>query len=201
MKSKLLAAAVGMFFLLAVSGCASIPEEHKGAAVGAATGAAVGAAAGAAIGDDTSGTIVGGLLGALIGGAIGHYYYDRKRTRAETVDTYGYEPAGGTLLTVENALATPQTVKAGETVNLKMTYAVLNPSPNVKTKVTEVREVTHGGSIVGSPEVHVERYDGTYTSTIPITLPAGADKGVYYVKNIVKSATGQDRKETSFVVQ
>ena len=74
-------------FLTGVFGCASLTEEHKGAATGAGIGAATGAVAGSLLGSKGSKTemaILGGLVGALAGGLIGHYAYDKKRTKDET---------------------------------------------------------------------------------------------------------------------
>jgi outer membrane lipoprotein SlyB len=200
MKQKLISSVVIIAFITLLSGCQSIPQEHKGAAVGAGAGAATGAVAGAVIGKGTKGAVIGALLGALVGGAIGHYAYDKQRTREETVQTYNYKESQGTILTIEEASSSPQTVHPGEVVEMKMTYAVLNPSPETQTNITEIREITHDGELVGKPEVRVERGDGTFTSTVPIRLPSGAKKGVYKVITTVQSETAKDTKEISFTV-
>lgn len=199
MKNKGIAIGI-IIALLMVSSCSTIPEEHKGAATGAGVGAAVGAAAGAILGGDTKSTVVGGLLGALIGGAIGHYAYDRTRTREETAQTYNYSPQNGTVLTIEKVSAEPQTVNPGEVVELNMTYAVLNPDQGVRTELTEIREITHEGELVGRPEVRVNHLDGTYTSTIPLHLPADAHKGVYKVTARVESQRAKDVRMMEFYV-
>ena len=197
MKQKFYATITLIAFLMGATGCASIPEEHRGAAVGAG----VGAVAGGLIGDGTKGTIVGGLVGALIGGAIGHYFYDRKRTRARTQEAYKYNPAQGALLTLEDASTAPQNIVAGQSVNLSMTYAVLNPTAGATMDITETREITYNGQIVGRPEVRVARSDGTYTSTIPLKLPANAQKGVYQVKSTVMAQNASDIRVAQFSVR
>ena len=199
-KQKLISSVVIITFITVLSGCQSIPQEHKGAATGAGVGAATGAVAGAVIGKSTKGAVIGALLGALVGGAIGHYAYDKKRTREETVRTYNYKESHGKVLTIEEASSSPQTVHPGDVVEMKMTYAVLNPSAEAKTSITEIREVTYSGELVGKPEVRVERGDGTYTSTVPIRLPSDAKKGVYKVRTIVQSENTKDTKEISFTV-
>ena len=182
------------------SGCASIPEEHKGTTVGAGVGAATGAIAGALIGGSTKATVIGVLAGALVGGVIGHYAYDKRKTREETAKTYNYKASYGTMLTIEEASLSPQNVKSGEVVEIKMTYAVLNPSPGAKSTITEIREITYNGEPVGKPETRVERPDGTYTSTVPLRLPSNAKKGQYRVTTTVQSANVKDTKEISFWV-
>jgi len=200
MKQRLISSVVIITFITLLSGCQSIPQEHKGAATGAGVGAATGAVAGAVIGKSTKGAVIGALLGALVGGAIGHYAYDKKRTREETARTYNYKESHGKILTIEEASSSPQTAHPGDVVEMKMTYAVLNPSAEAKTSITEIREVTYSGELVGKPEIRVERGDGTYTSTVPIRLPSDAKKGVYKVRTIVQSENTKDTKEISFTV-
>jgi hypothetical protein len=189
-----------LLFMSLLTSCATIPEEHKGAATGAGIGAATGAVAGAIIGDSTKSAVLGALAGALVGGAIGHYAYDQKRSREETLQTYNYKPNYGTVLTLEDVSSIPTAVYPGETVELKMTYAILNPSPDVRTTIKETRVITHNGNLVGNPEVQVTRTDGTYTSTIPLHLPADAEKGTYVVRSEIQGANAKDSREFTFTV-
>ena len=199
MKNKIISILLVLSLMTLWAGCATL-EEHKGATVGAGVGAATGAVAGAIIGKSTKAAVIGGLAGALIGGAIGHYAYDRKRTRTETAQAYKYKPSQGTVLTIEEASTAPQSVSPGEVVEIKMTYAVLNPTPEARTAITEIREITYEGNLVGKPENLVERADGTYTSSVPLRLPADAKKGLYRVKVVVQSENVKDTKEISFNV-
>lgn len=168
--------------------------------MGAGVGAATGAVAAAVLGKGTKGAVIGGLIGALVGGAIGHYAYDRQRTRQETVQAYQYKDTHGTVLTIEEAVCTPQSIRPGETVEIRMTYAILNPTADAKTTVGEIREIMREGEQVGRPEVRVDRMDGTYTSTVPTRLPASAKKGLYRVRAMVEAANVKDTKEISFTV-
>jgi hypothetical protein len=176
-------------------------EEHRGAAVGAGAGGAVGGVMGAVIGHGTGAVVVGALAGALLGGAIGHFGYDQERTREQTAKTYSYKESQGTVLRIENLKATPATVRPGEKVDLKMTYAVLHDSPNTKVAVTEVREITYKGELVGRPEVKVEHADGTYTTSVPLQLPSSAEKGTYKVRAMVESQYAKDAREITFTVR
>jgi len=204
MKYKLVAIITILAFLaVGLFGCASVPEEHKGAATGAAVGGATGAVAGALLGgkgSKTEAAIIGGLAGALVGGSIGHYAYDQKRTKAETDQKYGYQSSMGTMVRIEDASAVPTTVKPGDKIDLNATYAVL-ASTDSDISITETREIKMGNELIGKPEVNVTRRGGTYTSTIPIFLPSDAKPGTYSVITTVQSQTAKDSKETFFTVQ
>ena len=112
MRNRVIALLTGIAFLV-VTGCATIPEEHKGAATGAGVGAATGAVLGAVVGGSTKSAVIGGLLGALVGGAVGHYYYDQNKTRTETANHYGYRSTQGPMIRIEGASVEPQTVAPG----------------------------------------------------------------------------------------
>jgi hypothetical protein len=195
---------VVMFFALSLLGCQSIPEQHRGAATGAGVGAATGAAAGAIFGSSGAKTemaVLGGLVGALVGGAVGHYTYDQKRDRQETAQRYNYQPTAGSMLRVENAAATPASVRPGDTVNLNTTYAVLTPSPAETVNVLETREIMHQGELIGKPQITVSRNGGTFTSSVPLILPENAKKGTYSVVTTIQSGGVRDSRETTFTVQ
>jgi len=200
MRHKAIALLTASVFLV-VTSCATIPEEQKGAATGAGVGAATGAVLGAVIGRDVSGAVIGGLLGALVGGAIGHYYVDQKKTRNETASQYGYRSTQGNMLRLEEASVVPQTVSPGGTVEMKMTYAVLTPAETTEVSVIEKREIRHNGVLVGNPEVTVTHKGGTYNSSIPLTLPADAKKGLYVVTNTVQSGTLSEQLQSAFTVR
>jgi len=189
-------------FMMLIGSCASIPEEHKGTATGAGVGAVAGATAGALLGSKGAKTemaIVGGLLGALAGGAIGHYAYDKKRDKADTYDKYNYDSSKGSMVRIEEADAVPATVRPGDTVDLRMTYALLGTDR--ETTVTETREILYEGEIFGKPQVNVKRNDGTYSSTVPLTLPGDAKRGKYSVVFSAKTENASDSRGTSFYVQ
>jgi surface antigen len=200
MRNKAIAFLTVCAFLV-VTSCATIPEEHKGAATGAGIGAASGAVLGAVVGGSTKSAVIGGLLGALVGGAIGHYYSDQKKTRAQTTSQYGYRSTQGNVLRAEEASVVPQTVSPGGTVEMQMTYAVLTPAEATEVTVIERREIRLNGVLAGNPEVSVVRKGGTYMSSIPLTLPADAKKGLYVVTNTVKSGNLSEQIQSAFTVR
>jgi len=204
MYRKIISVAVILMFLTGIFGCASIPEEHKGAATGAGIGAATGAIAGALLGSKGAKTemaVVGGLLGALAGGAIGHYAYDQKRTKEETAQKYNYKPSEGTLIRIEDVSVSPSVAKPGDKVEMKMTYAVLGVGSGKALEISEIREIRYQGEMYGKPQVSVSRSDGTYSSSIPLTMPKDAQKGKYRVIMTVQGPALSDSRETSFQIQ
>jgi len=184
-------------------GCASIPEEHKGAATGAGIGAATGAIAGALLGSKGAKTemaVVGGLLGAVAGGAIGHYAYDKKRSQEETVRKYDYKPSDGILVRIEDVSVDPPVAKPGDRVDMKMTYAVLGTQAGKEIELAEIREISYEGQLYGKPEVTVKRDDGTFSSSLPLVLPSDAKQGKYTVTMTVKGSSMSDTRQASFQV-
>ncbi|MBS1234374.1 MAG: 17 kDa surface antigen [Nitrospirae bacterium] len=203
MKNKVFALLTLIAFSFVIAGCATIPEEHQGAATGAGVGAATGAVAGAVLGGSgakTETAVIGGLLGALLGGAIGHYTYDAKKTRQETEQKYGYQPSQGTMVRIENTSAEPAMFNRGEKTELVVTYALLGASPDAEYSVTEIREIRLANELVGKPEVNVMRKGGTFTSKVPLFLPPDAKAGTYRVITTVQTAGSKDSRETSFMV-
>ncbi|RJQ44390.1 MAG: glycine zipper 2TM domain-containing protein [Nitrospiraceae bacterium] len=204
---KVIASVILLLFVVQVTGCSTMQETvkgHEGAATGAGVGAVTGAVLGSVIagsGSRTEGAIIGGLAGALIGGAVGHYAFDQKKTREETAQKYNYQSSSGTMVRLEDASPEPAKVKQGDKVELKATYAVMTPSPETEVSITEMREIKLGDEIVGKPEVSVIRKGGTYTSAVPMFLPADAKKGTYTVLTTIQTATAKDTRETKFVVQ
>jgi len=200
MKMRGLSFFLAIMFVLCTAGCASM-QGHEGAAVGAGAGAATGAVAGALIGKGAGAVVVGGLLGALAGGAVGHYAYDQKKSREQTAKDYNYGDSQGMVLRIESVSVSPAEVSPGGEVQLSMTYAVLTPGQTSNTRITEIREITHLGQIVGKPQVQVSRPNGTFTSTVPLRLPADAARGEYIVKSVVESAGSGDVRENRFMVR
>jgi len=186
----------------------SHPQTATGAGVGAAGGAVVGGLAGG-----TKGAIIGGLLGALTGGVVGNYVERQEATAPPSVSTPAStgttvsvpgtaspQGAGATLLRIDQVQAHPSLLRPGETVNLNTTYTVSSPSGQ-PLPVRETREVRLNGELVANPAVDVARPTGTFSSTVPITLPPSARTGRYDVATTVTSGDRQSTSTTSFSVQ
>jgi len=204
MKKNSVAIVTVVAFLFTLIACSTIPKEHEGAAKGAGIGAATGALAGAVLsaeGSRMQGALLGGLAGALIGGVIGNYTVDQKKNAEETSNSYNYQPQMGTMIRIETLSAMPSTVGPGDKVDLMTTYALMLPSSSSSVKVTESHEIRHNGELVGKPTLNVTHSAGTYTSTVPIILPANAVPGAYKVVTTISCEAGSDSREASFAVK
>ena len=187
------------------------PQTAAGAGVGAAGGAVVGGLAGG-----TKGAVIGGLVGALAGGVIGNYVERREATLPQTASTPpstagttvsvpgttvpGANTNGAAVVRVDRVQVQPSLLRPGDTVNLNATYTILSPSEQL-VAVRETREVRLNGELVANPAVEVARQTGTYSSALPITLPANARTGRYEVTTTVVSGDRQSSSTTSFSVQ
>jgi hypothetical protein len=185
---------------LGASGCQTISENPK-TAVGTGVGAAGGALLGGLIGRNTTGVVVGGLLGALAGGAIGYYLERQDKTAEQARADTGYQPAQGTVVRVERVQTDPASVSPGGTVKIGATYTVLTPNATQTVTVNETREVRVNGALVANPTTSFTRANGTFTSALPITLPADAVRGTYEVTTTVAVGDRSSRGLTTFVVR
>ncbi len=171
------------------------PKTAGGAAIGGGGGALIGGLAGG-----TQGAVIGGLAGILAGGVIGNLLDRQERNREATAQTVEYTPSQGNLVRIEEVSVNPQSVRVGQTVNVMTRYAVLTPHGSAPTQVREVRQIYHNGQIVGNLALEIDRVDGTYKSTLPITLPAGAGPGRYDVVARIELGGTQDSSESHFTV-
>jgi len=176
-----------------------------GALGGAAAGAAIGSIIGAATGSPGTGAWVGAATGAIAGGVGGALYArhmnQQMRNRELAAQQYNYNPSRGVLVDVSQAAAVPNTVRPGQTVDISMTYTVLNPD-NTPTKVTLYREVRLNGQTVGQPNtVQVMNQNGTFQDRVAFSVPPVAGPGLYTVSNRVLTDYGSAERTSSFTVQ
>lgn len=193
-----------MMIVVSTLSCAEFEQkvrDNPKTAIGAAAGTAGGLLLGGLIFRSTTGALLGGLLGGLAGGVIGDAMESQKREYASTAKAYNYTPAEGTVVRIEKVEALPSTVKPGDTVQLVTHYALLTPDPTRAVSVTERREITKAGQMVGNPVLTVDRTGGTWASSIPLTLPANAATGVYHVNMAVRTNGSLASKATTFTVQ
>jgi len=205
MRKNIIGAFVLLAFILSFQGgCATVPEEHKGAATGAGIGAATGALAGAVLageGSRTQGALIGGLAGALVGGVIGNYTVDQKKNAEDTTHQYGYDASAGVVIRIESTSISPASIYRGDRVDLKATYALMAPQSDTRIAVTETREIRFNGALVGKPEVNTTHVAGTYESNVPLFLASDAQRGTYQVLTTIKTQDSSDSRETSFIVR
>ena len=191
------------WLVVTLSGCETIERSIKGnprTAIGAGAGGAGGALIGGMAGS-TQGAIIGGLSGVLVGGVVGALLDRQERTREATVVNVAYSHDQGNLVRIEEVGINPSTIRPGETVNINVQYAIISPQGTTPVLVREVRHLYYQGELVGNPVLQIERSDGTYWSTLPITLPPTAGVGRYDVVVAIQMNGTLDRWETRFTVQ
>ena len=184
-------------------GCAAIEEQvkaHPETAIGAGIGTAAGMLTGGLIFGNAAGTLLGGLVGGLTGGVIGNVVEARSSDRSATSQRYHYSPAQGTMLKIEAVEAHPTQVRAGETINLNMRFAVLAQNAQQTVQVSERRQIFLNSSVVGDSTLQVQRMGGTWTSSQPLTLPTNAASGSYRVVMSVKADGVEAIQQTTFTV-
>lgn len=203
MRIRIPAVAMVAALTLALAGCSTVPEEHRGAAKGAGIGGATGAVAGAILGGEGSrveGAVLGGLAGALIGGAVGNYTIDKEKDAEETAEKYDYQ-GEGTQVRIEETSVEPQEVQPGEKVELQSTYALMSPEAATPVPVTEKFEIRHEGELVGQPQATVRHDAGTYEASVPLVLPENAEAGTYQVTTTISAQGASDTRITTFTVR
>lgn len=185
-----------------LNGCESIeraikgnPKTAAGAGVGGASGALIGGLAGGG-----TGALIGGLTGVLAGGVIGQLLDRQERTRAATSESIAYSDEKGNVVRIEEVSLNPQSISAGETVNVNVQYAIMSRDGTGPVRVREIRHIYYQGELVGNPVVEVQRQDGTYWSTLPVKLPEAAAPGRYEVVVGVEMNGALDRWESRFMV-
>ncbi|MGH7357988.1 MAG: glycine zipper domain-containing protein, partial [Candidatus Rokuibacteriota bacterium] len=182
-------------------------RQHPGTVVGAGAGAAGGAVVGGLAGG-TKGAIIGGLLGGLAGGVIGNYIERRDDAPAAASTPVSTPPVTGQSvpasrsddgmgLRMDRVQMSPSVVPPGGTVNLAATYTVQTPTDQWLA-VRETREVRHQGELVANPTAQVSRTNGTYTTSLPITLPTTAARGPYEVTTTVALGDRRASQTTTF---
>ena len=210
MARKVLAVAMVLIFLVAMAGCVTesgyySPERSAGAGAlgGAATGAALGAIIGVATGSPATGAWVGAAAGGVVGAVGGYLYAEHRnseiRSQAAAAQSYGYTPARGNVVAIDNATVTPSVAGSGQQVNLGMTYTILTPEGYPVT-ATLYREVRVGGSMVGQPyQYQVQNANGAFTDAVPYYAPT--TPGTYNVISRVITGVGTAEKVSYFTVQ
>lgn len=125
----------------------------------------------------------------------------QEKTAAQARADTGYAPSQGTVVRVERVTTDPLTAVAGGTIHLGATYTVLTPNAAQAVRVRETREVRHNGALVANPTTEFSRGNGTFTSAMPITLPANAGKGPYEVTTTVTVGDRSSRGMGTFTVR
>jgi surface antigen len=188
MKRLIIIFVIFSFLGLQLTGCATMSETEKGAAVGAVAGGILGAILG-----DTKGAVLGAFAGAIVGAVIGNYYDKQIASRVEAAKKYEYK-AKEEKLEIEDSLVEPQNVSPGSTLNAHVQYTVLAPAETQQIKVTETRILANGNERLELAKREIVRTQGTHISTIKFTMPKDIEKGDYTLITVIS-----DGKQTKSV--
>jgi len=211
MTRKWLAIAGVVLLVVSLAGCVTDsgyydPARSAGAGAlgGAATGAAIGSIIGAATGHAATGAWVGAAAGGVLGGVGGAVYASHRnseiRSSQAAAQANNYQGQGN-VVSVDNVMASPSTVRPGQQVNLGVDYTILTPD-NQPVSATLVREIRYQGNLVGSPyQTTVSNSNGSYNDNVTYSLPNNATPGVYTVVTRLNSNYGTSQRDASFTVQ
>ncbi|MGH7927672.1 MAG: glycine zipper domain-containing protein [Candidatus Binatia bacterium] len=191
------------FLMFVTVSCGTAREyvrENPRTAIGAGVGAAGGALIGGLVFDSAGAAVAGGLLGGLAGGLVGRALESKNEDYASTARDYNYRDSEGTVLRIEDVDADPARVYPRDRIHLVTRYALLPANRNQELTVTERWRITHNGRVVGDPVLKTTRTGGTWSSAIPLTLPADAASGVYRATVEIQTAGASDRGSTTFRV-
>lgn len=182
---------------LTMAGCQTYGE-------GAGAGAAVGALAGGIIGNQSGNALAGAAIGAAAGALVGVVAHDikvqRAKDRAQTVETYKYQPGQGEVLQIEDTTVTPQVARAGATVSATLQYALITGTAG--TPVTETRRLLRGERVISDvSSKKITREDGTWLTTDNIKLPDSLQPGQYSLIQKVDTPQSSVFSTATFTVQ
>jgi hypothetical protein len=208
---KIIAVALVLLMSIAFMSCATPSGTYDparstatGALGGAAAGAALGSIIGAATGSPATGAWVGAASGAVVGGIGGALYArhmnQQMRSRAVAAQQYGYTPAQGAVVDINEVQARPTSVRPGQSVDIYTTYTILTPD-DTPAQVNLYREVRRNGQVVGQPySVQAVNQNGTYQDRVAFTVPRNAPPGSYLVTNRITSPYGSAERSGYFTV-
>jgi len=183
--------------MLSMAGCQTYGE-------GAGAGAAVGALAGGIIGNQSGNAFEGALIGAAAGALVGVVAHDikvqRAKSRAQTVETYKYEPSQGEVLQIEDTSVAPMVARPGATITASLQYAIIGGSAG--TPVTETRRLLRGEKVISDvSSKKFTREDGTWLTTQEIKLPDNLQPGQYSLIQKVDTPQSSVFGTATFTVQ
>lgn len=182
-----------------VTGCANMQQS-----AGLATLGCAGVGILTAVLTKNSGAGAGAGAGCLALAALGIYNYHSSQTRTVTQDQelYGYTaPVNSTEVKIRNATASPETVKAGDTLKIGMDYSVMAPKGTPNVNVQETMVLKRDGKVLETlSERPVARSLGGGSSEVDFKIPAKMPPGTYVIEQKVQAGTSYDVRPAVFVV-
>jgi hypothetical protein len=156
----------------------------SGAGKGAITGATLGATIGAIFGGDT-GALLGAYVGTLFGAIAGDFHDKRVASRAEAARKYTYNFKRELLLIEKAVLDPPNYVTRGSMIDAHVIYTVLAPNPKKNLTIIEKRTLLVNGKSIPLAKRRVSRMQGTYISTLRISVPRDIPSGTHILITVL----------------
>ncbi len=204
--TKTTSVAVAVVFSTSLlSGCATTQENEQlaGASLGAI---AAGVTTGLLTGNVGAG-IAAGVAGAALGwGAVKLIQHQTQQVRTVEQDQrlYGFAPATNkTLLKLNKAYASPDTISRGQQVTVYSDYSLSVPaSQGNSAPVTYEWKLKKDGKVLMASEPAVRNKSaGGHQTNQPINIPKDAEAGTYVVETKLTSGSAYDVNQAVFVVR
>lgn len=182
-----------------LSGCATM-EQSAGLGLAACTG--VGILTGVLTNNAGIGAGAGAGCAALAAIGIYNYHSSQTRTVAQDQQLYGYtSPVNSTEVKIRNATASPEMVRAGDTLKIGMDYSVMAPSGTPTVNVQESMVLKRDGKVLKTlSERPVTRQLGGGNSEVDFKIPDKMPPGTYVIEQKVQAGTSYDIRPAVFVV-
>lgn len=182
-----------------LTGCATMEQSMALGAIGCA---GAGILTGALTGSAGLGAGAGAGCMALTGMAIYGYHSSQTRTAAQDQQLYGYTtPVNGTEVKIRDAIASPKSVKAGDTVKLGLDYSVIAPNGTQDVNVEEIMVLKKDGKVLKPlSERTVKRPLGGSGSEVDFSVPTKMPPGTYVIENKVKIGTSYDVRDAVLII-
>lgn len=196
-KSKLIVAVCSIAF---IPSCATLEQSAGLATLGCA---GVGILTALLTKKAGAGAGAGAGCLALAGFAIYNYHSRQTRTIEQDQQLYGYTaPVSSTEVKIRNATASPEMVKAGDTLKLAMDYSVIAPNGTRDVDVEESMVLKRDGKVLKPlAERSIKRPLGGGESEVDFKIPAKMPAGTYVIEHKVKAGTSYDVRPAVFVVK
>jgi hypothetical protein len=182
-----------------LTGCATWQQSAGLATLGCAS---VGILTGALTHSAGAGAGAGAGCMALAGIALYSYHSSQTRTVQQDQKLYGYAaPVNSTEVKIRNATASPEIVKAGDTVKLVLDYSVMAPNGIQNVDINESMVLKHDGKVMKTfPDRPMKRPLGGSGAEIDFPTPAKMPPGTYVIEYKVQAGTSYDVRPVVFVV-
>lgn len=130
------------------------------------------------------------------------YRSAQARTVEQDQKMYGYtRPTKNTEVKIRNSTASPEMVRAGDTLKIAMDYSVMAPKGSKSINVQEVMVLKKEGKVLTTLiEESVSRSLGGSISEVDFKIPAKMPSGTYVIEQKVQAGTSYDVRTAVFVV-